>query len=280
MSDSSHELLTYARLVLKAESDAILDTEKLLDESFEHAVNLIAGLANHGHVITSGIGKAGFVAMKCSATLASIGIPSFFLHPAEAVHGDIGRFTKSDLTLIFSNSGETPEILSMLPGIKRIGCPVITITAESQSSLGKHSDVVIATGRCVEVGPLGLAPTTSTTVMLAVGDALSMTILKMKGITQEQYAQNHPGGAIGKSLLLVKDIMRVNDEICLVPETLSCKEVLHRITLTKNRPGAALITNDAGTLCGIFTDGDLRRCLDNEKNFLEKPVSQFMGTHT
>lgn len=260
------------------EASAIKALASLIDDEFEHAVRLVLGLSQHGHVITSGIGKAGFIAMKISATLASIGIPSFFLHPAEAVHGDIGRFTKGDIALVLSNSGETPEILAMLPGIKRIGCSLISITSDKNSSLSRHSDVVLSIGQCAEAGPLGLAPTTSTSVMLALGDALSMTILKERGLTREEYAFYHPGGSLGRSLLTVKDIMRVGDELCIVDDTLLCREVLHRITLTKGRPGAAIIVSKAGVLKGVFTDGDLRRCLDKEPSFLDKPVSQFMGT--
>lgn len=271
------DIVAYGRVLVEQEARAVMDVAQILGESFEHAVKLILGLSSHGHVITSGIGKGGFIAMKISATLASIGVPSFFLHPAEAVHGDIGRFTKSDLALILSNSGETAEILAMLPGIKRIGCPIISMTAENRSSLAKHSDVNLAIGKHAEAGPLGLAPTTSTLVMLALGDALAMTVLKEKGLTNEEYAFYHPGGALGRSLMTVKDIMRTGEALCTVTADTLCKEVLHQITLTKGRPGAALITGTSGELSGIFTDGDLRRCLESGSTFLERPVSEYMG---
>lgn len=274
---SQQSIIEYARSIVREESAAIITLESLIDDNFEHAVKLILGLSQHGHVITSGIGKAGFIAMKISATLASIGVPSFFLHPAEAVHGDIGRFTKSDVAIVLSNSGETPEVLAMLPGVKRIGCPVISITADTKSTLSAHSDITLSIGKCAEVGPLGLAPTTSTSVMLVLGDALAMTVLSQKGLTREEYAFYHPGGSLGRSLLLVKNIMRTGEELCIVPETTTCKDVLHQITLTKGRPGAALITGTDGKLAGVFTDGDLRRCLDKEPAFLSKPVSDVMG---
>lgn len=267
----------YGKQVIDLEAKAVEAVKNSLTEDFDHAVKLILSLSSHGHIITSGIGKAGFIAQKVSATFASVGFASFFLHPAEAIHGDIGRFTKSDLALILSNSGETPEILQMLPSIKRIGCPIISITATKDSELGKHSDVALVTGKISEAGPLGLAPTTSTTVMLALGDALAMTVLHEKGLTQEEYAFYHPGGMLGRSLLLVKDVMRTGDELCVCKETMLCKEVLHQITITKNRPGAAAIVDDQSKVVGIFTDGDFRRCMDREPNFLSHPVKEFMG---
>jgi arabinose-5-phosphate isomerase len=231
----------------------------------------------HGHVVTSGIGKAGIIAQKISATLASIGVPSFFLHPAEAVHGDMGRFTKLDVALIFSNSGETEEVTRMIPAIKRIGAPIVSITAGKDSTIAKHSDITLWYALPKESGPLSLAPTTSTSVMLAIGDALSMTILREKGLTKEEFAFFHPGGALGRALLTVREVMRVNDEVLIVPESTLVKDVLHKISLTKGRPGAALIINSSGILSGIFTDGDLRRCLESGTSFLEKPVYDVMG---
>lgn len=277
MKDDSSILITYAKSILKEERDAIDTLSENLNDSFIHAVNLILGLQSHGHVITSGIGKGGIIAQKISATFASIGIPSFFLHPAESVHGDIGRFTKLDVALILSNSGETEEVVRMLPSIKRIGCPIVSITATDKSTLASHSDVVIPIGITSEVGPLNMAPTTSTTVMLALGDALCMTILKEKGLTKEEYAFYHPGGSLGRALLTVKDVMRSGDELCLVKENTLCKDVLHKITETKGRPGAALIIDENLKLIGIFTDGDLRRCLEEGTSFLESPVTQYMG---
>jgi len=216
--------------------------------------------------------------MKISATLASLGLPSFFLHPAEAVHGDLGRYSKCDVALILSNSGETYEILRVLPHVKRMGCSTIAITGSPDSSLGRHSDVTLAIGKITEAGPLGVAPTTSTTLMLALGDALAMAVLKHRGLTHEEFAALHPAGNIGRLLMLVSDIMRRGEENCVVPHTMTVRDAIHQITITKGRPGAAAVINGAGELIGIFTDGNLRRCLDERKDFLDRPVELFMST--
>jgi arabinose-5-phosphate isomerase len=273
------KIIDYAKSVLKEESDAIVALSDRLDDNFEHATKLILSLLSHGHLITSGMGKGGIIAQKVSATFASIGVPSFFLHPAEAVHGDIGRFTKLDIALVFSNSGETEEILRMIPAIKRIGCPIISVTATSESSLAKHSDINITLGKTTEAGPLAMAPTTSTTAMLALGDALAMTVLAQKGLTKEEYAFYHPGGSLGRALLTVDEIMRVGDELCLVEPQMLCVDVLKKITSTKNRPGAALVVDQSNKLVGIFTDGDLRRLLSKSVDFLKQPVQEVMGTN-
>ena len=274
---SKNSVTEYGRQFLLETSDAIRHAHSSIDDSFEHAVRLIMGLNTHGHVVTSGIGKAGIIAQKVSATFASIGVPSFFLHPAEAVHGDMGRFTKLDVALIFSNSGETEEITRMIPSIKRIGSPIVAITAGKNSLIAKHSDITLSYTLEKESGPLSLAPTTSTSVMLAIGDALTMTILREKGLTKEEFAFFHPGGALGRSLLTVAEVMRINDEVLITQEKTLVKEVLHQISLTKGRPGAALIVNTLGALTGIFTDGDLRRCLESGTGFLEQPISSVMG---
>jgi arabinose-5-phosphate isomerase len=220
------------------------------------------------------MGKAGFVAQKISATLSSIGFPSFYLHPAEAVHGDLGRFTSNDLALLLSNSGETSELVRLLPTLKERGSHIISITSSRGSTLGKHSDIVIETGRFPEAGPLGLAPTTSTTVMMSLGDALAMALVNRRGFTKEEFAAFHPGGDLGRSLMLVSDIMRTGDSCCVVHESVETKKALHLITETKGRPGAASIVNDAGTIVGVFTDGNLRRCLERDTEFLQKPIGE------
>ena len=265
----------YARNVLLIEAKAIEKLSDGLDENFAHAVNTIMEIPQGGRVIVSGMGKAGFIAMKISATLASLGVPSFFLHPSEAVHGDLGRYTKNDVSMILSNSGETPEILRLLPHLKQIGCPLISITGSKNSSLAKHSDVVLPIGKLEEAGPLGLAPTTSTTVMLALGDALAMTIVENKGLSPKEFAKFHPGGDLGRSLTLVSEIMRSGEENCIVPLDMKTREVIHKISTTKGRPGAACVADARGKLFGIFTDGNLRRCLDNNQDFLDRPISEF-----
>lgn len=276
-TESQRSIIDYGKAVLSHEADAVSALSQSLGESFELSVKLILGLTPQSHLVVSGMGKAGFVAMKISASFASTGIPSFFLHPAEAIHGDLGRCTKNDVSLILSNSGETPEVLRMLPNLKRIGCPIISITSDPNSTLAKHSDVTLNIGKVDEAGPLGLAPTTSTTVMLALGDALTMAVMNEREFTPEEYAFYHPGGALGRSLLLVKEVMRSGEEHCVVSDKTIGKEVLHQITLTKGRPGAASIVDQSGRLVGIFTDGDLRRCLEREPAFLNHPISEVMG---
>lgn len=263
--------------VLEVEAHAIMALAENLNGSFDLAVDAIMSLKQGGRVIVSGMGKAGFIGMKISATLASIGIPSFFLHPAEAVHGDLGRYTSDDIALVFSNSGKTDEILRIVPELKRIACPIISITGLADSPLGKHSDVVLDIGKLTEAGPLGLAPTTSTTVMLALGDALAMAVQEKRGLTREDFARHHPGGALGASLTPVEQIMRQGDEHCIVNENMLTREVLKSITKTPGRPGAASIVDDSGILVAIFTDGDLRRWLDEkDSQFLDSPISEVM----
>ena len=277
VSSNKLSILDYGKTILEEEKDAIERCRIGLGESFEHAVRLLLSLSTHGHLVTSGIGKGGIIAQKISATFASIGTPSFFLHPAEAVHGDIGRFTKLDVALIISNSGETEEVIRMIPAIKRIGCPIISIVGNPSSTVARHSDISVTYDLPKESGPLALAPTTSTTVMLALGDALAMTVLREKGLSKEEFAFFHPGGSLGRALLTVADVMRVDKEVCICKEDALVREVLHATSLTKGRPGAALIENSVGLLSGIFTDGDLRRCLETGTSFLDAPVSTVMG---
>lgn len=271
------DILSYGKKILQAEAEAINSLANSLDEAFDQSVRIILEMAKEGRVIVSGMGKAGFVGMKISATLASTGVPSFFLHPAEAVHGDLGRYTRQDLALILSNSGETQEILRIVPMLKQIGCPLISITNSKESSLAKHSDVAISIGKHVEAGPLGLAPTTSATVMLALGDALAMSVLKCRDFSPEKYAFYHPGGSLGRALMQVREIMRTDKKNCIVPQTMITKEVIQLYTATEGRPGAATIVDDNGKLAGIFTDGNLRRCLAKDVSFLDQPISTVMS---
>lgn len=264
--------ITYGRSVIKEEIAALNQVADLLDDSFANAVEMILALPIGSRIVVSGMGKAGFVAQKISATLSSIGFPSFYLHPAEAIHGDLGRFSSNDLALLLSNSGETSELVRLLPTLKQRGSHIISITSTPASTLGRHSDVVIAMGRCIEAGPLGLAPTTSTTVMMALGDALAMTLVQRRGFTKEDFAAFHPGGDLGRSLMLVSDIMRTGESCCVVHESVETKKALHLITETKGRPGAASIVDDSGVIVGVFTDGNLRRCLEHDVEFLSKPI--------
>lgn len=249
-------------------------SEKGLSEKASSSDKLPGGTAR---LITSGMGKAGIIAQKISATFASSGISSFFLHPAEAVHGDLGRFVESDIVLLLSNSGETAEILEMLPYVKRIGCRVLSLCGNTESSLARHSDIVLSIGDHKEAGHLGLAPTTSTAVMLALGDALAMVVQKEMNLTRKQFALYHPAGSIGRSLLEVHEIMRQGDAMCIVREESSLRSVLRSLSTTKGRPGAAVVVRSDGTLCGIFTDGDLRRLLDKNSSPLDDAVALHMG---
>lgn len=262
----------YGQSIIREEIVALSQVVDLLGDSFARAIDTIISLPAGSRIVVSGMGKAGFVAQKISATLSSIGFPSFFLHPADAVHGDLGRFNENDLALLLSNSGETSEVVRLLPTLKQRGSHIISITRTATSTLGQHSDIVIETGYFPEAGPLGLAPTTSTTVMMALGDALAMTLVNKRGFTREEFAAFHPGGSLGRSLMLVSEIMRTGTSCCVVTESTITKDALHQITETTGRPGAAAIVNEAGTLVGVFTDGNLRRCLDEDIAFLSKPI--------
>lgn len=276
--NESDSILRIAKEVILDEAKALQTIAENVGVEFEHSVRTISQMEEIGRVVVSGMGKCSFIGMKISATLASIGIPSFFLHPAEAVHGDLGRFTRHDIALLLSNSGETGEILELLPFLTRVGCPVISMTAHKDSTLARNSLITLALGKHKEAGPLGLAPTTSTTAMLALGDALAMALLDIKGFSERDFAGFHPAGSLGRSLLSVNEIMRKGDELCIVSAHTSCREVLQKISNTRGRPGAAIVTDEKKILIGIYTDGDLRRCLNTGEQFLEQPVSEHMGT--
>jgi arabinose-5-phosphate isomerase len=269
---STADTVSYGKSIIEQQIDVLTQVAKSLDPRFAEATNALLSLERDSRIIVSGMGKAGFVGMKLSATLASIGFPSFFLHPADAIHGDLGRLQRNDVVIILSHSGETDEIVRLLPRIKSFGAKIISITSSTSSSLGRHSDIVIETGKIPEAGPLGLAPTTSTTVMMALSDALAMTLLEHKGISREEYAAFHPGGDLGRSLMLVSEIMRSGSSVCVVTEETPNKKALHDITATDGRPGCAAVVNQTGEIVGVFTDGDLRRCLENVPDFLNKTI--------
>jgi arabinose-5-phosphate isomerase len=261
-----------AKEVLRVEAEAILALIDKLGAEFECAVEIM--LACKGRVVVSGMGKAGIIAHKISATLASTGTPSVWLHPAEAVHGDIGMVTGDDVVIAISNSGETDEILKLLPVIKKIGAKLVALTGNLESPLAQYSDCVLDVGVSREACPLGLAPTASTTAALALGDALAMVLLKRKGFNTEKYGVFHPAGMLGRTLLKVNDVMRTGDRNPVVTENTPVREVLFAITGA--RAGAASVVDEKGTLVGIFTDGDLRRALEREKDVLDKHVSEVM----
>lgn len=251
-------MMRRAKEVLRIEADAVSSLIKRVDAGFEKAGKLI--LACKGKVVVTGMGKPGFIGAKISATLSSTGTPSLYLHPADAIHGDLGRVTRDDIVLALSNSGETEEILRLLPTLKKIGAKLIAMVGNTDSTLARYSDVVLNVAVKKEACPLNLAPTASTTAMLAMGDALAIALLDKRGFREEDFAFFHPGGAIGKRLLLrVEDIMRKGKANPIVKEDTKIKNVLLKIT--EARAGSASVINKKGALIGIFTDGDLRRHL-------------------
>lgn len=271
----SEKHLEYARNVMQAEARAILRVGERLGQPFIELLKLVSHCP--GHVVVTGIGKPGFIAQKLSATLASTGIPSFYLHPAEAVHGDLGRISRSDLVLALSNSGASEEIVRLLPALRRIGSKVVAITGEVRSVLARGADLVLDIGQIDEACPMGLVPTASSAVLHAVGDALAMTLLKNRQFTSEEYALIHPGGKLGRSMMRVYEVMRSGDSNPLVRETARLSEVTVVMTNTPGRPGAANVVDRSGRLVGIFTDGDLRRLVERRHTDFNIPVKEVMG---
>jgi arabinose-5-phosphate isomerase len=262
-----------AKKVLKMERDALTSLIKRIDADFEKIISLMYRI--DGRIIVTGMGKPGFIAQKISATLSSTGTPSLYLHPAEALHGDLGRVTKEDLILALSNSGETEEIIKLLPVLKKIGAKLVAMTGNTRSTLARFADYVIDTSVKREACPLGLAPTTSTTVMLALGDALAVALLDKKGFKEKDFAFYHPGGILGKRLILtVGDIMRKGHDNPVVRYDAKVKKVL--LAITRSRAGCASVVDAKGRLIGIFTDGDLRRHLETHPKLIECMVRDVM----
>jgi len=253
------------REVLRIEGEAILALAGRLGEPFARAVEFIletTGDDKKGRVVVTGMGKAHIIGQKISATLASTGTPSWSIHPGDVPHGDLGRVTKDDIIVALSKSGETAEIAQLISHVKRLGARVISITGQKDSPVARYSDVVIEIGDAAEACPLGLAPSTSTTLMLAVGDALALTVLKRRGFTREQFAAFHPGGALGRALIRVEEVMRTGDANVTVSAEDKVSEVLAAISSVPNakgRAGAACVVDGEGKPVGFFTDGDLRR---------------------
>lgn len=247
-----------ARKVLEIEAEAIRELIPRLDESFDRAVEALLGCA--GRVVATGMGKSGIIAQKISATLASTGTPSLFLHPAEAIHGDLGRVVKGDVLLAVSNSGDTGEILALVAWMKRLGSTVLALTGSPRSALAQAADVHLDVSIRIEACPLGLAPTASTTAALAMGDALSMALVERRGFTVEDFAVLHPGGRLGKKLLRVEDLMHTGDDVPRVGPDTPMKDVLFE--MTRKRLGLTTVTAADGTLLGMISDGDLRRQME------------------
>lgn len=248
-----------ARRVLRLEADAVAELIEALDDTFDQACELLLGC--RGRVIVTGMGKSGHIGDKIAATLASTGTPSFFVHPAEASHGDLGMITEGDIVLALSNSGETGEVLAILPVLKRRGIPLISLTGRPGSTLARQADVHIPVVVSVEACPHNLAPTSSTTAALAMGDALAIALLEARGFSAEDFALSHPGGSLGRRLLLaVDDIMHDGERLPSVSEGTSLSDAL--LEISRKGLGMTAVCNASGQLSGVFTDGDLRRVLD------------------
>ncbi len=257
----NHPLIQRARAILATEAEAIVRLSARLDERFIQACELM--MTCPGRVIVSGMGKSGHIGGKIAATLASTGTPAFFLHPGEASHGDLGMVTRQDVVLMLSNSGETPELLAILPTLKRMGVPLIAMTGRPASTLAREAHIHLDASVEQEACPLGLAPTASTTAALALGDALAVTLLEARGFTAEDFALSHPGGALGRRLLiLVRDIMHQGEQLPAVGLDAPVRDALMEIT--RKGLGITAVVNAEGVLVGVFTDGDLRRALDHE----------------
>ena len=269
------DIVDYAREVIRAEAEALAQLPARLNGAFARAVEMV--LACPGRVVVTGMGKPGFIAQKISATFASTGTPSLYLHPAEALHGDLGRLVPGDLVLALSNSGETDELLRLLPAIRRLGAPIVAMTSGTRNSLADRADVVLEIGPVPEACPLGLAPTASTVALLAIGDALAMAVQHRRGFSPEQFASLHPGGALGRQLLRVRDVMRTGSRNPTVRWDVSLRETAAVMTRTEGRPGAASVVDAQGKLIGIFTDGDLRRLVQRGEVDFTRPVSAVMG---
>ena len=268
-----NEMETDAQKVLQMEAEAILDLIPRVDEHFDAAVEMI--LACQGRVAMTGMGKSGIIAHKISATLASTGTPSFFLHPAEGIHGDLGMVTSNDVVIALSNSGETGEVLNILPSLRRIGAKLIAMVGNSDSTLANNADVVLNVGVKKEACPLGLAPTSSTTAALAFGDALAMALMGKHHFTSKQFAVFHPGGSLGRKLLLtVGDIMYGGSENPVVKGTVTVTEAL--FVITDKGLGAVSVVDENDIMIGLLTDGDIRRGLSKGMDFLKRPVTELM----
>ena len=265
-------LLTSAARTLRLESKAVADVAADLDASFAEACKLI--LATEGRVIVTGMGKSGHIASKIAATLASTGTPAFFVHPGEASHGDMGMITVRDTVLALSNSGTTPELLTLLPLLKRLGVRLVSMTGRRDSTLAEASDVHIHVGVAEEACPLDLAPTSSTTAALAMGDALAIALLESRGFTEEDFAFSHPGGALGKRLLLrIEDLMVKGNDIPMVSSSATLAKALMEITA---KGLGMTVVAEQGKLLGIFTDGDLRRALEERPDINSVPIQSLM----
>lgn len=267
-----HPAIAEARRVLEVEAAAILGVIAHLDQAFVGAVETIATCG--GRVVTMGVGKSGIICKKVSATLASTGTPSFFMHPTEAIHGDMGMLVKGDVVVAISNSGETEELIRLLPSIKRVGAEIIAITGNPTSTLARGADHHLNAAISKEACPLGLAPTASTTATLALGDALAMALLRRRGFKEEDFAFLHPGGKLGKRFLRVRDLMHKDGEVPIVRESTMMHEVIYE--MSKKGFGIAAVVGDRSEMRGVISDGDLRRLLERDEQIVRKTAGESM----
>ena len=267
------DILERGRQVLRLESQAIADIGQRLDDAFVRAVEMIA--ASPGRVIVAGVGKTGIIGRKIAATLTSTGTPAIFLHPVESVHGDLGLVGATDVAIMVSKSGTTTELLVLLEQLKRLGVPIIALTGAPDAALGRYADVILDASVREEACPHDLAPTTSTTAALALGDALAVALLERKGFRREDFARLHPGGALGRRLLTrVRDVM-LTDELPILPQTATMREAVVQLA---ERRGIVMMVDDAGRLAGVLTAGDLTRLMEHEENVFPVPVRAVMNT--
>jgi arabinose-5-phosphate isomerase len=265
--------LEFAREVLENEARAIASLAERIDKRFLEAAKLI--LKCKGRVVVTGMGKPGLIGQKISATMASTGTPSYSLHPAEALHGDLGRVTKADVVIALSNSGSTEEIVRLIPYVQKIGAKIIAITGRPESTLAQFADVVLDIGNIEEACPLGLAPTTSTSVMLAIGDALALSVQRGREFTIEEYALFHPGGSLGRKLMRVEEIMRKGPRLAVIPVGKTLQDAV--LAITQARSGAGVVVDgEGGRAVGIFTDGDFRRHMVKDGATIHAPVEAVM----
>lgn len=270
----NEKISTLARAVIEIEAQMITNLTSRIDQNFVKACHYLHNC--EGRIVVIGVGKSGHISKKIAATLASTGSPAFFIHPSEAKHGDIGMITRKDVILALSNSGESEEIVSILPFIKRLEIPLIALTGKPKSTLAKMATVHIDVSVEKEACPLGLAPTSSTTAALVMGDAIAMALLEMRGFTENDFALSHPGGTLGRRLLLmVNEIMHKNEDIPFVQVNASLKEAL--VEMTQKKLGMTTIIHESGELAGIFTDGDLRRALDTGTDIHGMEVKEVMS---
>jgi len=268
----SEDLLKLAERVLRIETEGILGLIPRLNDSFLKAVETLR--ACQGRVVVTGIGKSGHIGRKIAATLSSVGTPAFFLHPAEGAHGDIGMVARGDVVMAVSNSGETEEVLTLLPAIKRLELPLVVLSGNPQSTLAQHAEVVLDVSVAEEACPLNLAPTASTTAALAMGDALAVALLELSDLQEEDFAIVHPGGNLGRRFLKVEELMHRGDKIPRVDEESVMKDVV--VEMTAKRLGVTTVVNAEGVLVGIITDGDLRRALQRDGSVFEKRAKEVM----